>query len=49
LTLAGHQSLEISRTQMIRDFTTRKHYAGKHQVEILVNGESLAQGSFIIR
>jgi flagellar motor switch/type III secretory pathway protein FliN len=34
---------------MIRDFTTRKHYAGKHQVEILVNGESLAQGSFIIR
>jgi 3-methyladenine DNA glycosylase AlkC len=40
----GRQPLSIRRA--IRDFTTRKHYAGHHRVELLVNGEVLAQGGF---
>jgi 3-methyladenine DNA glycosylase AlkC len=46
LTLDGGQRVSIERTQNIRDFTTRVHYAGRHEVEILVNGQCLAKGFF---
>lgn len=46
LTLAGGARVSIERTQNIRDFTTRVHYAGRHDVEILVNGVCLAKGYF---
>jgi len=49
LTLAANETLTIARSQMIRDFTTRTHYAGKHVVEIFINGECLARGAFTIR
>ena len=38
--------LVFSKGQTLRDFTTRRHYAGRHRVEILVNGRVLGQGSF---
>lgn len=37
---------ELSTGQLIRDFTTRKHYAGHHRVELIVNGEVLAESGF---
>jgi 3-methyladenine DNA glycosylase AlkC len=37
-------ALAISQT--VRDFTTRKHNAGFHRVELVVNGEVLAQSGF---
>lgn len=40
----GSANLAISQT--IRDFTTRKHHAGFHRVELIVNGEVLAEGGF---
>lgn len=40
----GRQPLSIKRA--IRDFTTRKHSAGHHRVELIVNGEVLAEGGF---
>jgi 3-methyladenine DNA glycosylase AlkC len=46
LTLDGGQRVSIERTQNIRDFTTRVHYAGRHDIEILVNGACLAKGYF---
>jgi len=46
LTLDSGQRISIERTQNIRDFTTRVHYAGRHDVEILVNGVCLAKGYF---
>lgn len=46
LTLAPLASVEMSRSQAIRDFTTRVHYAGKHAVEVFINGECLARGAF---
>ena len=48
LTLEAGQSLSLSRTQSIRDFTTRVHYPGRHEVEIVVNGESLARDFFTL-
>ena len=46
LTLDAGQQVLIERNQSIRDFTTRVHYAGRHQVEIMVNGLCLAQAFF---
>ena len=40
----GRTDLSISQT--IRDFTTRKHHAGFHRVELIVNGDVLAEGGF---
>jgi len=46
LTLGPYASESVKREQLIRDFTTRVHYMGRHEVEILVNGESLGRASF---
>lgn len=44
--LAPAEVMEISRRQTVRDFTTRVHYTGRHDVELLVNGEVMARGFF---
>lgn len=44
--LGARASLAITRLQRIVDLSTRKHYAGKHTVEVLVNGRVCAQASF---
>jgi 3-methyladenine DNA glycosylase AlkC len=46
LTLAPGETLTLTRRQRVRDFTTRKHHAGKHVVELMINGECLADGWF---
>lgn len=38
--------LSFRRSQQIKDFTTRVHYPGRHQIEILVNGQVLGQTAF---
>ena len=37
---------ELAISQTVKDFTTRKHNAGFHRVELLVNGEMLAETRF---
>jgi 3-methyladenine DNA glycosylase AlkC len=46
--LAGGETLELSKRQPIRDFTTRKHHPGRHRVEVSVNGERLADAAFVL-
>lgn len=46
LTLAAGETQVIRKRQTIRNFTTRKHFAGRHRVEIQINGRILAQGTF---
>ena len=46
LTLAPGETVTLSRTQQIRDFSTRVHHAGRHDVEIMVNGERVARAFF---
>ncbi|HEV7401463.1 MAG TPA: DNA alkylation repair protein [Chthoniobacteraceae bacterium] len=46
LTLAPGASIAFSRALHIRDFTTRVHHPGRHEVEIAVNGEKLARAFF---
>ena len=45
-TLGAGESITLTRKQSIRNFTTRIHYPGRHEVEIMVNGEQMAQGYF---
>ncbi len=44
--LKSKQTIFISKKQRFQDFTTRKHYAGKHIVEIMVNGKSIQKKAF---
>lgn len=46
--LGPGNTLELHKTQVIRDFTTRKHYPGPHRVEIQINGRRLAESHFEI-
>jgi 3-methyladenine DNA glycosylase AlkC len=42
-------SVALRKTISLAPLTTRKHYAGQHRVEALLNGESRALGSFELR
>jgi 3-methyladenine DNA glycosylase AlkC len=46
LDLAAGAACDLSISQIVKDFTTRKHFAGHHWVDLLVNGETLAEGGF---
>jgi 3-methyladenine DNA glycosylase AlkC len=48
LTLPGKATEQLSRGQHIKELTTRRHYAGRHAVHIMVNGERLASTAFEI-
>jgi 3-methyladenine DNA glycosylase AlkC len=49
LTLAPGETIVLARNQRIQNFTTRTHYAGHHEIEILINGEPLARGGFMLK
>lgn len=40
---------QLTKKQMFKDFTTRKHYAGKHGIAIIVNGQEKACVSFMLK
>lgn len=44
--LAGFASEVVRRKQVIKDFTTRKHFVGRHGVWVMVNGDVLGSGGF---
>lgn len=46
MVLEPGESVTVTREQQIRNFTTRVHYAGKHELDILINGECLARTWF---
>jgi 3-methyladenine DNA glycosylase AlkC len=49
LTLDAGVAVPIRCVQTIRNFTTRVHYAGRHQVDVIINGETLARRSFDLK
>ena len=40
------ETVNIAKKQLFQDLTTRKHYAGKHMLEILVNGKVIGSKDF---
>jgi len=47
--LASREQVVVTKRQIIKDFTTRKHHPGKHRVEIQINGARLAAAAFTLR
>ena len=46
LTLAPGDTVQLKRSQVVKDFTTRLHHAGHHAIDVMVNGEKLASSGF---
>ena len=46
--LAPRASLHFEKTLSLADLTTRRHYPGRHRVEVLLNGRALALGEFLL-
>ena len=49
LDLKEKQKVHISKAHRFMDFTTRKHYPGKHALEIMINGKSYGKKEFILQ
>jgi 3-methyladenine DNA glycosylase AlkC len=49
ITLRPGAALPLARTQQIRDFTTRTHHPGRHEVDLLINGQILARDYFVLK
>ncbi|MEP9386570.1 DNA alkylation repair protein [Mesorhizobium sp. KR9-304] len=47
--LQPNATCELAISQTVKDYTTRKHNAGFHRVELMVNGEILAESGFDLR
>lgn len=45
-TVATGESVTWQREQRLQDFTTRTHYPGVHRVEVMFNGQALAESRF---
>jgi 3-methyladenine DNA glycosylase AlkC len=48
LTVKSGESVTLTKSQVVKDFTTRKHHPGRHVVEVMVNGAKFAEGEFVL-
>ena len=44
--LAAGDTASLAISQTIRDFTTRRHHPGRHEVELIINGQVMATSAF---
>ncbi|WP_455196635.1 DNA alkylation repair protein [Kaarinaea lacus] len=48
-TLSAGQSLTLNKKHPLKNFTTRKHYAGNHRIELLINGNPMKATTFELK
>lgn len=48
LTLSALETISITKKQLFKDFSTRKHYMGQHYVLLLINGKVFGKIGFIL-
>lgn len=48
LELAPGQTVRLARRVSLKQLTTRRHYPGKHRVELLLNGRATPIGAFTV-
>lgn len=46
--LGAGEAADLAIRQTIRDFSTRRHHPGAHEVELLVNGRTEARAAFVL-
>jgi hypothetical protein len=44
--LAPAELRTLTHRQVVRDFTTRKHFPGRHRIDLLLNGRVVAEADF---
>ena len=44
--LAPQEAVQLRKVISLTEMTTRKHYVGKHQIDVLLNGRALPLGTF---
>ena len=49
ITLGPRTSIDLTKRQRFIDLSTRKHHPGEHVVEVLVNGNALAEAAFQLK
>jgi 3-methyladenine DNA glycosylase AlkC len=49
LMLAPGQTVHVTKKQVFKDMTTRKHHPGKHSVEVMVNGKVMGSLDFVLK
>ena len=49
LTLAAGEQRALVKRHAVRPITTRRYRAGRHRVELLVNGRAAAEAAFELR
>jgi hypothetical protein len=49
LELPADKKIHIIKKHLFKDFTTRKHYSGKHFIEIIINGVPAVKNSFELK
>ena len=49
LDLPPRTTVTLEKSQVIRDFTTRRHHPGRHRVELQINGSRVAEGGFDLK
>jgi 3-methyladenine DNA glycosylase AlkC len=49
LELAPHETRVLNKRHSLRLITTRQYHAGRHHIDIRVNGETLAEREFVLR
>ncbi len=49
IALPAGGTAELTKSQVIRDFTTRRHHPGHHVVELQINGRRLASAGFHLK
>jgi len=47
--LPADKKIHIIKKHLFKDFTTRKHYFGKHFIEIIVNGNPVLKKPFELK
>jgi hypothetical protein len=48
IVLDPRQRVALSGSVSFRDMTTRRHYAGKHRIDLLINGVARQLGEFTV-
>ena len=48
LQLKPKETIHVAKSHRFQDFTTRKHYAGKHYIELLINGKPYNKKEFTL-
>lgn len=49
LTLGAGETVTLTKKQLIRDFSTRRHHPGRHELELQINGRIVARTHFVLQ